>query len=103
MSQNAADKSQVKKADDREKFTRRRDLLDVRDILATPCGRRFIWRYLSICGVFKLSFTGNSETFFNEGQRNVGLRLMTDVMDADPTAYVLMQKEAKEEEEKQNG
>ena len=60
---NAADENQVKKASEKDRFSREQELLDVKNILSTPHGRRFIWRYLGLAGVFRLSFTGNSETF----------------------------------------
>jgi hypothetical protein len=93
---NTADPEQVKKAAEKEKQGYERDLDDVRKILATDYGRRFFWRYLGICGVFRTSFTGNSHTFFNEGERNIGLRLLEDVNNADPTAYVKMVNEREE-------
>ncbi len=87
---NAADRSQVKQAEYKQKRSRENELDDVRHVLSTPNGRRFFWRYLSECGVFKTSFDGSSRTYFNEGERNVGLKLMADVNDADPEAYVTM-------------
>lgn len=95
---NAADEAQVNEAAAKEKRGRARDLEDMRFILETAQGRRFIWRQLGECGVFKSSFTGNSTTFFNEGRRDVGLKLMADVMDAKPDAYLQMAEEAKREE-----
>lgn len=85
---NAADPEQVKEAADKEKFKREHEIDDVRYILASQQGRRFIWKYLDFCGVFRTSFTGNSETFFKEGIRNVGLKILADLNEADPMAYV---------------
>lgn len=94
---NAADAEQVKEAGIKEKFGRKQELNDVYNILAIPSGRRWVWRVLSDCGVFKSSFTGNSTTFFNEGRRDIGLRILADVMEANPDAYVQMAKEAQGE------
>lgn len=102
MARNTADENQIKRDTEKARFTREREVNDLRKILAIPEGRRFIWRYIGISGVFKLSFTGNSETFFNEGQRNVGLKLIADVMEANPESYLQMTKEAEEEEKKTN-
>lgn len=97
---NAADKQQIKKAAKKIRFNRTQELDDFRFILSTPSGRRVIWRYLSLVGVFQSSFTGHSETtIFNEGRRDVGLRLLADVMESDPKAYILMTAEANAEEE----
>lgn len=95
---NAADPEQVKQAAQKEKTGRARDLNDLRAVLAMREGRRYTWRQLSDCGVFRSSFTGNSTTFFNEGRRDVGLRLLADVMEAQPEAFLLMQQEAKHED-----
>ncbi len=68
-------------------------------------GRRFIWKLLERTGVFTSSFTGNSTTFFNEGQRNVGLFLMALINDYAPDQYIVAMKERKaelEQSRKQN-
>ena len=70
----------------------------MRSILATKEGLRFMWRYLSECGIFKTSMTGSSQTFFLEGRRDIGLRLLTDVNEADPEAYFRMLSEDKKSE-----
>lgn len=61
----------------------------------TEQGRRFIWRLLGLCGVYRTSFTGNSGTFFNEGARNIGLMVLADVQEVALDAYLQMVKEAK--------
>lgn len=99
MAQNIADDSQVKEQGKKEKRIRSLELEDMRRILETDYGRRFVWRYLGIAGVFQSSFTGNSTTFFNEGRREIGLKLLADVTDAKPDAYVQMTLEAKKSEE----
>lgn len=45
---------------------------DIRVLMDTPQFRRFLRRYLTLTHVFQTTFTGNSETFFREGQRSVG-------------------------------
>lgn len=95
---NAADETQVKKAGSKAKLLRDKQLNDVRFILSEVQGRRFLYRYLEETGVFKSSFTGSSETFFNEGQRNIGLKLLADITEADTEAFVKMMAEAKKKE-----
>lgn len=96
-SNNAANEEQVRERGTKQKNKRDRELEDVNFILSSKQGRRFFWRFIRLCGVFETSFTGNNTTFFKEGERNVGLRLMTDLNEAAPNAYALMQKEANEE------
>lgn len=100
---NAADKEQTEKADWKATDLRKRQLEDLRAVLEGSFGRRFVWRYLGLCGVFHSSFAVNAEqTAFNEGQRNIGLQLLADVNEADPDAYAKMLNE-KKAEEKRNG
>lgn len=65
--------------------------------MSDPRGRRFIWRLLGITGIFRSSFTGNSETFFREGERNVGLKLLTEVTRDANDLYLTAQQEAADE------
>jgi len=93
---NAADKEQVKGAKRKEKSRRENEVVDTQYILSSFNGRRFLWRYLELCGVFKTSFSPeSSQAAFNEGQRNVGLRLLSDINEANPDAYLQMMKESK--------
>ena len=79
----------------RENIERDGYLEDVKAILKTKEGRRFVWKILEACGVYRSSMTGNSLTFFNEGKRDIGLQVLADVMDANPEAFLVMQREAK--------
>lgn len=96
---NAADKEQVKKAGSKAQRAREKQLNDIRFLLSREQGRRFLWRCLERCGVYRSSFTGNSQTFFNEGERNIGLFILDDIMEAAPDAYLLMLKENKGDKE----
>lgn len=100
---NAADGEQVRRAGQKERYARKERLDDMRLILATEQGRRFIWDILTQCNMFRSCFTGSSETYYLEGQRDIGLMLMADVMAAEADKYVLMAREAQTREEKQNG
>lgn len=84
----------VKAKTDKRKHKRDQEVEDLKVILATAGGRAFIWRFLSYCGVYRTSYTGNSTTFFNEGKRQVGLHLLDEVFEADPNAFTKMQTEA---------
>lgn len=48
-----------------------------RTFLATPHGKRVLEDLLLQCGVFESSMAGNSQTFFNEGVRSVGLKILS--------------------------
>ena len=67
----------------------------LRQIMATPLGREWLWHFLSDCHVFGNPFTPGAPdvTNFNLGEQNVGKRLMDQALRADPQAYVQMQTE----------
>jgi hypothetical protein len=94
---NAASKSQVKESDHKIRRGREREVADICHVLSSVEGRRFVWRYLETCKVFQSSWDHSGSVMsFNEGQRNVGLRLLADINEAMPEAYLVMMKESKE-------
>lgn len=95
---NAADENKVKADSNKSRMKQDQDVTDLCEILATVGGRRFVWRYLEACRVFSTSMTGNSYTYFNEGQRNIGLKLLSEVNSASPEALTIMMKEFKKGE-----
>lgn len=81
-----------------ERKRRHREVEDFKWLMAHAQGRRFVWRLLELAGVFRTSFTGNSETFFREGMRNMGLVVLAEVHELVPEAFVKMLKENKTDE-----
>lgn len=71
-------------------------LIDLKVVMSSPEGRRFVWRMLGDAGVFRPSFVAGSAdiTFFNEGSRNFGLILLTEIMAELPESFLIMQREA---------
>jgi hypothetical protein len=75
-----------------------RDANDVREVMSTEAGRRFVYRLIDRAGVYRCSFNGQSNsTIFNEGGRNQGLMLLTDITVNAPGAYQQMLKENNDE------
>ena len=68
---------------------------DLKWIMSNKRGRRFIWGMLDRAGIYRSSFTGNSTTFFNEGQRNIGLQLVGMIHEFCSDQYAVMVKEFK--------
>ena len=56
----------------KQEYIRDRDIDALNHVLSTELGRWFFCRLLDRTNILKQSFTGNSETFFNEGKRKVG-------------------------------
>lgn len=60
----------------KQDYIRDRDIDALNHVLSSELGRWFFCRLLDRTDILKQSFTGNSETFFNEGKRKVGLAYM---------------------------
>lgn len=65
---------------------------DLNTVLATPAGRRLIWKLLGDLGVFSLCYSSDSDrdTAFNLGARNQGLRMLAHIHEVCPERYLEM-------------
>jgi len=72
---------------------------NTRELLKTKAGKDFIWYILSIANLYGDNFTGNSQTFYLEGKRSIGLEVLQLLEDVDKTAYarLLLDKQKIEE------
>jgi hypothetical protein len=68
---------------------------DFKWLMSSEQGRRVASRLVGEAGIFQTSFTGNSETFFREGKRSMGLFLVAQIMDHAPEMFALMLSEAR--------
>lgn len=68
----------------------------LRNILKTKDGRWFIMRLLDKTKVNCETFTGNSQTFYNEGKRSIGINLVQEITALGLDAVLLKQKAEKE-------
>lgn len=67
---------------------------DLRWVMSTAQGRRFMWRLLGDCGVFRASFNPEAATMaYLEGKRGIGLQAMAHIDRACPEQYLRMQEE----------
>lgn len=75
---------QRREREDEEGHRQRREseLDDIAWLMSEKRGRQIMFRLLEMCSVYRSSFTGNSQTFFNEGRRAVGTTLITDITEA---------------------
>lgn len=91
----ASDEAQVnqRKRDAGRRKKEGRDVLV--NLLSKPAGRAWVWELLSATHMFEPSFVQNDPTgtAFREGERNVGLRILADLMRVAPDSFVLMMKE----------
>ena len=92
-------KSQQKSKDNKkfeDKIDRQNEEADIKWLMSSKRGRRFIWRLLEMAGVFRSSFNTNAMAMsFGEGNRNYGLQLLNQIHTLCPELYPTMIKEQK--------
>lgn len=81
---------------DKAKQARQLEIDDLRWLMNSSQGRRVALRLLDMTGLRTSSFTGNSETFFKEGRRSVGLEFERQIANHCFSEYLLMLKEHQE-------
>lgn len=64
-------------------------------IMSAPQGRRWMWRHLEECGLFRSSYIGGTrdDMIFCEGARNVALRQVARLKEHCPDYWIKMQQE----------
>lgn len=74
------------KAKTEAEFNRLNELGDIRIVLSTKSGKKFVKRILDKAGIFSQSFcrTESDKTAFNEGRRALGLWLLSELTEAEP-------------------
>lgn len=90
--------------DARKQAVRKTEIADLKWLMSSPKGRRFMWRLLEISGPFRLSFHTNAMTMaFNEGNRNLGNQLFNEVMTLCPETYPVMVQEQQDNGKQRDG
>ncbi len=92
---NAADPGQVRHAARKEKQQRAREAADVRAVMATPEGRRFLWAWLEKLGVFRSIWHPSALIHYNSGRQDAGHELLAQLTQADEELYLTMEREAR--------
>ncbi|HEV2133794.1 MAG TPA: hypothetical protein VGR47_05980 [Terracidiphilus sp.] len=83
--------------DARKRMVRETEIADVKWLMSSPRGRRFIWRLLDNERPFKSSFDPNAmKMSLNEGMRIRAVELFSEVMAICPGLYEVMAKEQKD-------
>ena len=90
---NAGDARSVAERAESAKQRELRRVNGLNHLLSSADGRLWLWELLTFCGIAKTSFDGTSRTYFNEGGRNVGLRIQADLTSRFPEKYVQMLRE----------
>lgn len=67
----------------------------LRQLMGSNEGRAWAYELLSLCHVYQSAFSANALMMAcAEGERNIGLRILADLMRACPERYIEMLKEA---------
>lgn len=99
QSYDSGDEGQVKKR--KTKVQRQADLdnEDLRVVLSTAGGRRFVWRLLHYCGLWASTSVGDPQTMaVKSGHRDIALWILDEMKHAEPQAFLKMQSDASEED-----
>ena len=88
---------QAEEAAARAAVDRQTEIGDFKWLMTQKRGRRYVWRLLEQAGVFQTSFTSDALAMsFNEGQRNLGLRILGFIHEHAPESYLEMLTEQNE-------
>jgi hypothetical protein len=97
MMYNAANRKDIRQAEKEAKLAdqQRREFMS--GIMSTMPGRRWLHEKLVDCHIFSTSFNRDQLAMaFAEGQRDIGLKLLNDIMASCPDEYILMMREYNE-------
>lgn len=90
----ANDPKQVKRRDIEAKRREKNSREVLATLLATPAGRNWMWELMAATHIFETSFAPDAMNMaFREGERNIGLRLVSQITSTIPDAMVQMMKE----------
>ena len=90
-----------KEAEEKRKLLREVEKQDFIWLMQDRRGRRIVWRLLEKAGVFRTTFRPDAlEMAFNEGIRNVGLLLVTEIHELCPEKYHVMAKETTDNDDR---
>lgn len=93
---NAADRSQVERANARAKRIRKQEQADLRAVMDTPEGRRVIWRFLERAAPFGSAFNTNAMAQSHTiGWQDAGKWWLSEIDDTCPEKYLVMVNEAR--------
>lgn len=90
---NAADRDQTKSAGTKAERIRNDELKDLREVLSTESGKRFVWRLLSHCKTFESIWEPSARIHYLAGIQDVGHFIMAEVAEADERFLIEMMKE----------
>jgi len=90
---NAADTTQLKRADRKLKTERQQELEDIREMFRSPAARRTVWRWLAEFKLHGSTWHPSALIHFNEGRRDAALFILAEMGAADENLLIQMMQE----------
>lgn len=91
---NARDTEQIKAASRLTREAEKRRMADLRAVMSTVEGRRFLWTMLGECGVGQTIWHPSALIHYRAGRLDLGNKLQAEMITADADGYLLTQREA---------
>jgi len=99
MTYDASNRKDIRLAEKRAQLLERERIEFLTVAMRTIQGRRFFYNILEFCHIFNDPFTGNAlHEAYAKGERNVGLKLYSDIVNFCPDEFVAMMREAQVQE-----
>jgi hypothetical protein len=86
-------KRDIKNIQKKEAIEEKLRLAGLEAMLENENSQRYLWDQLETGFIFDSTFTGNSQTFANEGKRQSALILFLDLLDVAPQIFIKMYQE----------
>lgn len=68
----------------------------IREVMATPVGRMFVWDLLERSGIFKSVMALDATIYYNAGRQDFGKEIMAVLLEVGDDQFEVMQREARE-------
>jgi hypothetical protein len=94
---NAADRKSIRRLEKQAKLADANRRAVITSLMSTAFGREWMWDVLAQCHCFATTFNGDAlQSAFMEGQRAIGLAIISDIMLACPDQYIQAMRESNE-------
>lgn len=95
MTYDASSRKDVRKAEKSAARAERNRGEVLRTLASTTAGRQFLWEQLEAAHIFTTPYSSDTnQTYFNLGEQNAGLRLLTDITRYCPEEFIQAMREA---------
>lgn len=92
---NAADRKEVRRAEKSAARAERNRGEVLQQIASTTAGRQYLWELLEAAHIFSTPYSPDTnQTYFNLGEQNAGLRLLSDITKFCPEEFINAMREA---------